>query len=117
MDVETLVDRHLATWSEEDADRRRAAYDEVYAADVRLVEPSGEGRGHEAVEAAISGLQGGVPGGVLAVDGQVGHHHDAVNYRWTLALPNGQLAARGSDVLLLEGERIATAYVFIDAPG
>lgn len=116
MEIETLVARHLATWSEDDPGRRAAAYGELYDPDVRLVEPSGEGRGHAAVEAAIAGLRAQIPGHAFAVEGAISHHHDAATYRWRLAPPGGDAAATGTDVLLLSGGRIATAYVFVDAP-
>ena len=117
MDIESLVHRHLAVWSDDDARRRRDAFPDLYDADVRLVEPNGEGRGHDAVEGAIAGLQAALPGSVLSVDGPIGHHHDAVNYRWGLGPRDGAPVAGGSDVLLLGGDgRIATLYVFIDAP-
>ena len=116
MDIETLVAHHLATWSEDDAERRRAVYAELYDPDVRLVEPSGEERGHEALDAAIAGLRGQLPpGSAFALDGAVSHHHDAATYRWRLGPLDGALLATGSDVLLLRDGRIATVYVFVDA--
>ena len=117
MDIETLVRRHLAVWSDDDATRRREAFPELYDPDVRLVEPGGEGRGHDAVEDAIAGLQAVLPGNELTLDGPIGHHHGAANYRWGLGPRDGAPVAGGSDVLLLGGDgRIATLYVFIDVP-
>ncbi len=117
MDIETLVDRHLATWSEDDPGTRRRSYAELYADDVRLVEPGTDGRGHDAVDEAITGLRSQLPGHVFARDGAVSHHHEAATYRWTLGPQGGAPAATGSDVLLISDDRIGTAFVFIDAPG
>ena len=117
MDIETLVQRHLATWSEDDASRREAAFAEVYDLDVRLVEPSREGRGHAAVATAIAGLRSQLSGNVFAVDGAVSHHHDVATYRWRLGPADGEAVAAGSDVLFVKDGRIAEAFVFIDAPG
>jgi coproporphyrinogen III oxidase len=43
-------------------------------------------------------------------------NHDVARLSWTLGAENGPTMASGMDVAVLEGERIAKLYLFIDPP-
>ena len=63
---DTVVKRYLAAWNETDPGRRRAAVEEVFAADVRYVDPLAAVEGHAALDGLIGAVQGQFPGLVFS---------------------------------------------------
>ncbi len=115
--VGDLVHRHLALWSTADAAERRRRIPGVYAEQVELFEPDAAVVGHAALDAAIAALHAQVGAATFTLDGPVSAHHDLAVYRWLLGPDGGPVAAQGTDVLRLDGERITAAYVFLAGPG
>jgi ketosteroid isomerase-like protein len=91
-----------------DAAARRAAIERVYAEDVEFVDPEGEVRGWDALEAKAAGLLAGAPvtfafaevGPVYLGDGT-----GALAWRFG---PAGEPVARGVDVVEVRDGRIHT---------
>lgn len=114
-DFDTVVRRYLAAWNETDPDRRRAAVEDVCAADVRYVDPLAAVEGRAALDGLIGAVQGQFPGMVFAPGGPVDAHHQQARFTWQLGPEGQEPIAVGFDVAELGPDgRIRTILGFID---
>jgi len=115
-DPTELIERYLAVWNESDADARRNRIRTLWAADgitsYRLL----VARGHEAIEARVTGAwEKWVRGGNYVFRPKAyDSHHDAVRFDWVMvAVPGGAVEAAGRSFLILNADgRIAADYQF-----
>ena len=114
-DFDTIVQRYLAAWNETDPARRRAAVEDVFAADVRYVDPLAAVEGHAALDGLIGAVQGQFPGLVFTAGGPVDAHHEQARFTWHLAPVGEDPVVVGFDVAELGADgRIRTVLGFID---
>ncbi|MET0495785.1 MAG: nuclear transport factor 2 family protein [Actinoplanes sp.] len=118
-DFDVVVGRYLAAWNETDPARRRAAVEEVFAEEVRYVDPLAAVEGQAALDGLIGAVQGQFPGLVFSPGGPVDAHHDQARFTWHLGPAGGEPLVIGFDVAELGPDgRIRTVLGFIDqAPG
>lgn len=100
-DTTTLLDHYVAAWNEADPERRRAAVVRLYADDGRIVTPSVEVNGRDAIVEHI--------GEVFAEFAEAsGHrfrrtsstgHHRSLLIRWELTAGSQRVAGAGLNVL------------------
>ncbi|MEW1550930.1 nuclear transport factor 2 family protein [Streptomyces tsukubensis] len=112
--VEGVVAAHLAAWNAPAGAGRDGLIAKVYSPGVFIGEPGAAHRGHDGMNAAVSGLQEQLPGTVITRSGPIQQAQDLVTYSWTLGPADGPAAASGRDVLLLADGRITSLYVLID---
>ena len=114
-----IVERYVAVWNEPDAGRRRRAIAELWTEDGVHLTPSGEARGHAAIEARIAGAHERLVrtgGNVFKPVDNIDGHHNTVKFNW-LMLPaaGGDVSAVGFDFFVLgEDGRIQRDYQFIE---
>jgi hypothetical protein len=114
-DFDTMVDRYLAVWNETDAEARRAAIEEVFAADVRYVDPLAAVDGRDALNGLIGAVHQQFPGFVFTPGGPVDAHHEQARFTWNLGQPGGEALVVGFDVAELDADgRIRQVLGFID---
>ena len=114
-DFDTVVDRYLQVWNETDPGARRAAIDELFAADVRFVDPLAAVEGRAAVDALIAGAQSQFTGLVFTPGGPADAHHDQGRFTWHLGPAGGEPVAIGFDVAELDADgRIKLVLGFLD---
>jgi hypothetical protein len=114
-DFDTIVQRYLAAWNETDADRRRAAVEDVFAADVRYVDPLAAVEGHAAMDGLIGAVQAQFPGLVFSSGGPVDAHHQQARFTWHLGPAGQDPIVVGFDVAELGPDgRIRTVLGFLD---
>jgi hypothetical protein len=114
-DFDTIVQRYLAAWNETDPARRRAAVEDVFAADVRYVDPLAAVEGHAALDGLIGAVQGQFPGLVFTAGGPVDAHHEQARFTWHLGPAGEDPVVVGFDVAELGADgRIRTVLGFID---
>jgi hypothetical protein len=118
-DFDSIVQRYLAVWNETDPAARRAAVDDLFAADVRYVDPLAAVEGRAALDGLIGAAQQQFPGFVFTAGGPVDAHHDQARFTWHLGRPGEEPPVIGFDVAELNGDgRIRQVLGFIDkAPG
>ena len=118
-DFTTVVDRYLAVWNEPDEPTRRKAVDDLFADNIRYVDPLAAVEGREALTALIGAVQQQFPGHTFAPAGPVDGHHDQVRFTWALTATPGDPLVIGFDVAELDTDgRIHQVLGFIDkAPG
>ncbi|WP_152362024.1 nuclear transport factor 2 family protein [Microlunatus speluncae] len=119
-DLTTLADRYLACWNDTDPVSRRAAVDELWAADARYTDPMVDAEGRDAIDATIGAVQQQFPGFVFRLAGPVDAHHQQLRFTWELG-PEGADPAPivGFDVATVDADgRLHTVLGFLDrVPG
>jgi hypothetical protein len=113
--VATLLTRNLhEVFGENDAKRRRAAIDEIYAEDCAFYEPNaGAHRGRDAIERVAAAIRAMQPD--FRYDPQPPEElGDAGRIRWVEGRPGEAPAVAGTDFIIARGGQIATIYLFFD---
>lgn len=118
-DFDTVVARYLAVWNTTDEADRRKAIDEVFAEDVRYVDPLAAVAGRDALNGLIGAVHQQFPGLVFTAAGPPDGHHDQARFTWHLGTPGGEPLAIGFDVAELDSTgRISQVLGFLDkVPG
>jgi uncharacterized protein len=99
----TLLDRYVALWNEADPERRRAGVARLYAEDGRIVTPSVEVHGRDAIVEHIGEVFAEfaeASGHRFRRTGSTGHHRSLL-IRWKLTAGGQQVAGGGLNVLFL----------------
>lgn len=115
-DIEKFAARYTAVWNEPDPAARRAIIAELWAPDGVEVLESAEHRGHQALEARVTGAYQQLVrdgGFVFEPEDAVGHH-DAVTFRVRMVPSGGgEVAWRGVVFVQLDADgRITRDYQF-----
>ena len=114
-DFDIVVQRYLAAWNETDPQRRRAAIEEAFTADIRYVDPVAAVEGHAALDGLIGAVQGQFPGWGFTPGGPVDAHHEQARFTWHLGPAGEEPVVIGFDVAELGADgRIRTVLGFID---
>ncbi len=115
-DFDLVVRRYLAAWNETDPAARRTLIDDVFAADVRYVDPVAAVHGRDQLDGLIGAVHEQFPGFVFTGAGPVDAHHDQGRFAWELG-PAGEPEApiAGFDVAVTDGgDRLRTVLGFLD---
>ncbi|WP_395943427.1 nuclear transport factor 2 family protein [Brevundimonas sp.] len=116
IDYDGLLQANLKRiFSEPDAERRKTAIAEIYAADAVLYEPGHIATGHAEITRTIDALLTSFPPDfAFAADGPAVGHHGLARLRWRAGPADGPAAVTGTDVVQVEQGRIKTIHVFLD---
>ena len=114
-DFDSVVSRYLAVWNETDAAARRKLIDDLFAEDVRYVDPMAAVSGRAALDGLIGAVQQQFPGLTFSLGGPVDAHHDQARFTWHLSAVPGEPLVVGFDVAELDADgRIAQVLGFLD---
>ncbi len=114
-DFDDVVRRYLAAWNETDPATRRALIGDVFAEDVRYVDPMAAVQGRDALDGLIGAVHEQFPGFVFTPAGPVDAHHGQGRFTWTLGRPGEEPPVAGFDVAELDDDgRIRLVLGFID---
>jgi hypothetical protein len=117
-DVAELLQRNLLeVFGERDDARRRAAMAAVLSADVLFHDPEGRVRGLEAVDAKVAALLADAPGFVFGLIAPVRVSGDLGVLTWAFGPEGGTPVVTGTDIALVEGDRIVRLHTLLDTPG
>jgi hypothetical protein len=113
--IRELLDRNLQeVFGEGDAQRRRAAIDELWTEDAVLYVPPGIVEGREAIDKFAGDLRATHPHYVYTPHGAPQVLHNAGRIAWGSG-PRDELPEyTGWDVIIVRDGRIAALYVFLD---
>ena len=114
LDPQTVADRYIAVWNETDAKRRRALLAQSWTKTATYADPLMRGRGSDEIDALIAGVQKRFPGFRFAISGLADGHGDHVRFSWQLGEEGAEAIVKGTDVVLIEGGRIAQVIGFLD---
>jgi hypothetical protein len=98
MNIDEIIDAHLAAYGEPDDTRRAALVKELWAADGSLIDPPFDGTGHDAVTGLGAILQQHYAGHTFRRTTAVDAHHGVARYGWELVAPDGTAILAGTDV-------------------
>jgi hypothetical protein len=112
---ENMVERYLAVWNTTDDTDRRKKIEEVFAEDVRYVDPLAAVDGRDALNVLIGAVHQQFPDLVFAAAGPADAHHDQGRFTWQLGPAGGEPLVIGFDVARLdEAGRIREVLGFLD---
>ncbi|MFM0010684.1 nuclear transport factor 2 family protein [Paraburkholderia sediminicola] len=114
--IHELLYRNLQeVFGEGDAERRRAAIEELYTDDCVLYVPLGTFVGHDALDKFAGDLRASHPHFVYAPHGEAQALHNAGRLAWGSG-PRGEAPDyTGVDVIIVRDGRIEALYVFLDS--
>ncbi|GGF03918.1 hypothetical protein GCM10011611_06740 [Aliidongia dinghuensis] len=112
--AQQIAERYIAAWNETDADRRAALLGQDWAEDAVYVDPMGRAAGQRDIGALIGAVQQRFPGFRFALVRPADGHGDHVRFSWSLGPAGAAPPIEGSDVLVLDGGRIAQVIGFLD---
>jgi len=114
--IATLLTRNLRdVFGEGDAQRRRAAIDELWAEDGVFYAPDGIHRGREAIDRNAGAIRATHPDFRYALFGTPEEvHGTAGRARWTSGKPGEPPAYAGTDFIVARDGKIAELYMFFD---
>lgn len=114
--IHELLYRNLQeVFGEGDAERRRAAIEELYTEDCVLYVPPGTFVGHDALDKFAGDLRASHPHFVYAPHGEAQALHNAGRLAWGSG-PRGEVPDyTGVDVIIVCDGRIEALYVFLDS--
>lgn len=115
IDFQAIAERYIAMWNATDPADRRAAVEQLCAAEVRYTDPLGVARGREELAAAIGGAHRQFPGFAFALHGPVDGHHDQARFTWELGPAGAPAPIAGFDVVTVdELGRLTRVLGFLD---
>ena len=116
--IHELLHRNLQeVFGEGDAQRRRAAIDELWTENAALYVPPGVIVGRDAIDKFAGDLRATHPHFVYTPTGEPQALHNAGRLAWASG-PRGEAPDyTGWDVIIVEDGRIVALYVFLDQPG
>ena len=109
----TIAERYIETWNEGDDAVRRTLLDELYLPEATYTDPLAAVTGVDEIGEMIAGVRqqfAGMGFTLGAVDG----HHDQLRLTWNLGMPEAEPLIVGFDVVVLDGDCIASVYGFLD---
>lgn len=115
--TESLINMHLAIWSETDREKRKQAIDEAYADTCEILDPFYPDvfRGRDALMRLIDDVQAKFPGFVFTKK-RLDEHHNVIKLSWGYGTEENPDAVTGNDVFVTDGGYIRLLYIFIDKP-
>jgi len=112
-----LVRNLLEVFNERDELKRLRVIREIYTDGATFFEFEERFTGAEAINKRVTEVLNTLPAGAqFQVAGSMTRNHNLARLSWTLSPENGPVMATGMDVAVLDGERIAALYLFMDAP-
>jgi hypothetical protein len=111
-----LAERYIATWNETVPAARRHLVGQLWAAEVRYVDPLAAVTGPDAIDAMLGAVQEQFPGLRFRLAGPVDAHHDQARFTWELTAEDGdEPVAVGFDVIERDADgRLALVLGFLD---
>jgi hypothetical protein len=116
VNFDVLMRANLArVFGERDSRRRRAALEELYAADAKLYEPDKVFMGRDAICGAVDALIAHLPPEIVFTPAGIAvGHHGLGRLAWRAVLPGGAAIVTGTDVVQVEAGLIKSLHVLLD---
>jgi len=115
--IEDLLTASLhRVFGERDAAVRRAAVDEIFAADVVFADAEGVVRGRDALSDKAGAILDGAPGWVFRDAGPVREAQDLGVVEWAFGPAGEPPVVTGMDVAVVADGRIATMHTLLTSP-
>jgi hypothetical protein len=110
-----VITRYFECWNETDPAARRKLIDDAWTADASYIDPLGEARGRDAIDATIGAVQQQFPGFVFTLAGPADAHHRQARFTWSLGPEGAEPLILGFDVAVAdEQNKIVSVLGFLD---
>lgn len=109
-----IAERYLAGWNAAPAARDEAL--PAWSEDATYIDPLMAGEGRDAIATMIDKACAQFPGCRFVLEGAPNGHGNHVRFTWALTTPDARVAARGTDMVRVDGDgRIAEVIGFLDS--
>jgi hypothetical protein len=113
-DFNKIARDYISLWNETDTARRARLLGDQWTPAATYVDPLAKAKGHDEIGAYIGGVHQRFPDYRFALMGEAEGHGDHLRFSWTLGPVAGEAPIEGSDVVTLQGGRIAGVVGFLD---
>ncbi len=108
-----IAEQYLTGWNVTPTERSNALVN--WSEDATYIDPLMSAEGRDAIAAMIDKATAQFPGYRFALEGTPDGHGNYVRFTWNLAAPSGEVAARGTDIVRVDGGgRIAEVIGFLE---
>jgi hypothetical protein len=112
--AQDLARDYLAIWNEVEPDRRREMIERTWSADATYTDPMFEAAGHDGIDALVAGFQHQFPGVIFRQIRETESHHDRARFSWEVVTATGNVAAAGTDIVVIRSGKLQTVTGFFD---
>ncbi|ESZ28874.1 MULTISPECIES: hypothetical protein [unclassified Mesorhizobium] len=105
MPLTHLIDKYCASWSTENAEKRRASLLSVLSDGATYTDPTVHAVGAKELLAHIAGIQSKHPGACILRTSNVDVHHGVARFAWKFVMPDGSSLPEGLDIAFLDEEQ------------
>lgn len=113
-DAQAIAENYIAFWNAADPAERCERFAAGWRPDASYADPVMRGAGAEGIGALVAGAQQRFPGFAFRLLGPASGHGEFVRFRWALGPAGAEAPIEGSDVVKLDGGRIAEVIGFLD---
>lgn len=114
IEVEKLLQLHLATWGEKNVEKRTKNFKLIYTEDVNIVDPFFILNGTANLNPFIDDLQKKHPGFKFSLAKPIETHNNIARLFWQFGPESKPDTITGQDVFAIENNKIKSLYIFID---
>ena len=112
--MQKLAEDYIAAWNIRDAAERRALLAATWEERATYADPLMSGQGLDEIDGLIAAVHVRFPDFRFALLGAADGHGSAVRFSWALGPQGGEPAAKGTDFVVRDGDRIASVTGFLD---
>lgn len=105
MSLTHLVDTYCASWSDQNAARRRSLLLSVWGDGATYTDPTAHTNGADELLAHIAGIQARYPGARISRTSSVDVHHGIARFTWRFVLADGSFFPEGLDIAFLDADQ------------
>jgi hypothetical protein len=109
-----IAEDYIAVWNETDKSRRSAMLAGTWTKDASYVDPLMRGNGQEEISGLVGAVHAKFPGYAFSLIGPTDGYAEHVRFSWALGPPGCEAVIKGTDVVMLSGNRIATVVGFLE---
>lgn len=112
-----LVRNLIEVFNQRDAAERLLTIQSLYSEDAIFSELDDRFHGYTAINQRVTEVLQTLPENAsFRPEGEPTRNHNLARLSWSLAPEGGPVLATGMDVAVLDGDRIAALYLFLDPP-
>lgn len=105
MSLAHLIDTYCASWSDQDAERRRELLLSAWSDGATYTDPTVHANGADELLVHIAGIQARHPGARIFRTSDVDIHHGVARFTWKFVMSDGSSFPEGLDIAFLDADQ------------